>query len=89
MAGIGEAAMVAGIKPKKPAAKVLHHLEIHPMMGGGHEVQHHYQDYRHETKHVKFKAGDGEKMLAHVAHHTGIEEQSESEPETQFEETDI
>ena len=70
----------------RKAPKVLHHLEVHPKMGGGVRVEHHYNSYEHKAEPYNFAEDEGGKFHAHMAKHTGlqheeIEEQGGSEPE--------
>jgi hypothetical protein len=71
----------------KRAPKVLHHLEIHPQMGGGVRVEHHHADYQHKMEPHEFEEHEGTKFHEHLTKHTGlaheeIEEQGGSEPES-------
>lgn len=72
MAGI----QVAESTKPKARAKVLDHLEIHPQLGGGHIVKHHYTSYEHDPKEVKFnkdgKSQGGEHVVDHLVKHAGL-----------------
>lgn len=72
MAGI----QTAEAKKPKQQPKVLDHLSVHPKMGGGHIVKHHYTSYQHEPMEVHFndngKAKGGEHISAHLAKHAGL-----------------
>lgn len=81
-----EGIAVAESGKHKRAPKVLHHLEIHPQMGGGVRVEHHYSSYEHKMEPHEFEEHEGGKFHAHLTKHTGLsheklEEQGESEPE--------
>src|SRR5690348_13359890 len=73
---------------KQRSPKRLVRIEIEPAKGGGSVVTHRYErkggdgypSYEPEEKHV-FGAGEGAKMLAHVARHAGIRQDGESEDE--------
>lgn len=77
-------------KPKK-GRKVLDYLEIHPRMGGGNIVRHHYTNYEHEPLEVHFNEegkregkGGGEHIVAHLMKHAALpayEKGEEPEPE--------
>ena len=56
----------------KKGRKALEHLEVHPVLGGGHMIKHVYSGYGHEPKEYKFKPSEGAKALAHVARHAGL-----------------
>lgn len=78
---------VAESSKAKKTPKVLHHLEIHPKMGGGHIVTHHYTSYQHQPKEHHFEADDGDSAMHHIAKHAGLphpmideQEESHSEP---------
>jgi hypothetical protein len=62
--------------PRKSRPKVLAHIEIHPVMGGGHIVKHVYTSYEHEPKEVKFndegKSQGGEHIMSHLVKHAGL-----------------
>jgi len=67
-------------------SKRVHHLEIHPHMGGGVVVQHHYhQDGMTMTpaKHHHFAAHEAEDFHAHIAQHTGMGHPMETEAEAE------
>ena len=71
---------------RSKAPKVLSHMEIHPQMGGGVRVEHHYSSYEHKPSMHEFAEDEGAKFHAHMTKHTGlahekVEEQGESEPE--------
>ena len=73
---------------RKEAPKQLHHLEIHPRLGGGHVIQHHYTSYQHEPEHHSFD--DGAAAMKHIAKHAGLphpqlDEQEDSEPQPLYE----
>jgi hypothetical protein len=72
----------------KKAAKVLKHIEIHPQLGGGVNIQHHYTSYQHEPRSYKFGADEGARAMAHIARHAGlvIGEQDGSQPDEKQEE---
>jgi hypothetical protein len=77
---------VAESSKAKRAPKVLHHLEVHPQMGGGVRVEHHYSSYEHKMEPHEFGEGEGGKFHEHLSNHTGlshedVEEQGSSEPE--------
>ena len=85
-----EGISVAESSRAKKTPKVLHHIEIHPKMGGGHIISHHYSGYQHQPTEHHFDEGDGEKAMAHIAKHAGlphpkVEEQGGSEPEPESE----
>jgi hypothetical protein len=58
-------------KVKKPK-KVLEHIRIHPSMGGGVRVEHHFTSYEHPMELHEFGKGDGEKFRDHIEDHTGM-----------------
>lgn len=79
---------VAESNRAKKAPKRLHHIEIHPQLGGGHIVAHHHTSYEHPPEEHFFKNGDGHRAIAHIAKHAGLpheeigeEEGSKPEPE--------
>lgn len=81
-----EGISVAESSKAKKAPKVLHHLELHPEMGGGVRVEHHHAGYEHKMESKSFGEDEGPEFHKHIAKHTGmaheeIEEQSKSEPE--------
>ncbi len=66
----------------KPA---IHHIEIHPLMGGGHHIQRHFHPnglggYL-EPEGTKFSAHQGPEALQHIAKHAGIAARIEGEGE--------
>lgn len=76
-----------GVKAPKSTPKVLKRMEIEPKLGGGHIITHHYSSYQHEPKAHSFGKDDGERAMAHIAKHAGlqIEEQGDSEPQPHWE----
>lgn len=60
-----------GRAPKK-GPKVLSHIEIHPRMGGGHQIKHVYEGYQHEPRTYEFEEDEGDRAAAHIVRHTGI-----------------
>ena len=66
MAGIS----VAESGTHKKAPKVLDHMEIHPRLGGGHVISHHYTNYQHDAESHEFT--DGHEALKHIAKHAGL-----------------
>lgn len=76
-----EGIAVAQSAKAKKTPKVLERMEIKPKLGGGHIITHHYSGYQHEPKAHSFGKDDGEKAMAHIAKHAGLEEQGGSEPE--------
>lgn len=79
MAEIKEARGVRGPRKK------LKHMLVMKGKGGGHIVEHHYEQaageyHEHESK--PFGEGQGEEMLAHVGKHMGVKsEQGEQQEE--------
>lgn len=69
--------------PKSQGRK-LDHLRIHKGEGGGHIVEHHYQDdgmvFHKPAQHV-FGEDEGPEMLQHVAKHMGVSGPSKESPE--------
>jgi hypothetical protein len=77
--------------PKSQGRK-LDHLRIHKGEGGGHVVEHHFQEdglmYHKPASHV-FGADEGPEMLQHVAKHMGVtnpEQEEEGKNEAEGEE---
>jgi hypothetical protein len=68
-------------KPKMPP-KVLEHIRIHPKMGGGVSVAHHYTAYEHQPKMHNFGADEAMAFHEHVATHTGMPMDSNGETNT-------
>lgn len=82
-----EGISVAQSARAKKSPKVLDHLEIHPRMGGGHNIEHHYQGYQHDKETKEFEEHEGDKAMKHIAKHAGLphpeigeEEGDEPEP---------
>jgi hypothetical protein len=83
---MSEGIAIAESTKAKKSPKVLDHLEIHPRLGGGHIIEHHYTGYQHEKESHKFSEDQGERAMKHIAKHAGLphpelEEQGGSEPE--------
>lgn len=76
---------VAESSRAKKTPKVLHHIEVHPQLGGGVRVEHHHTSYEHPVETHEFAKHEGDKFHDHMSEHTGmhenLEEQGESEPE--------
>jgi hypothetical protein len=67
-------------QPKKPP-KVIDHIRIHPQMGGGVTVAHHYTSMQHEPKVHNFGMTDGSGFQKHIASVTGMPMDSSGETE--------
>lgn len=85
-----EGISVSESKRARKAPKVLHHLEIHPTMGGGVRVEHHHTSYEHQMEPHNFAEDEGPEFHAHMTKHTGlthemIGEEDESRPEPWYE----
>ena len=65
--------------PKMKAPKVVEHMRIHPAMGGGVTVAHHFTSMEHEPEVHKFGADQGMAFHEHMATHTGMPMDSEGE----------
>lgn len=74
-----------GKKPTKPA-KVVDHIRIHPQMGGGVTVAHHYTSIEHEPAVHNFGMTDGSGFHKHIASVTGMPMDAEGETATPEEE---
>ncbi len=65
------------MKQHKP---VVHHIEIHPKLGGGVRVEiHHSEPHLHAPKAKEFAPEEGEKFHAHLAKNTGLSWEPEEE----------
>ena len=64
--------MIRSAEVMKSKPKTLDHIRVHPMMGGGVTVEHHFKEMAHEPKVHKFKATQGEAFHDHMAQHTGM-----------------
>lgn len=61
------------MRNKAVPAKAMHHLEIHPNMGGGVRVEHHHTESKaHPMEAHEFKAHEGAQMADHVMQHSGM-----------------
>ena len=63
---------VATSSHAKRAPKVLDHMEIHPRLGGGHIITHHYANYQHDIESHEFAKDEGGEAMAHIAKHAGL-----------------
>ena len=72
--------MMGGAKPKK-SPKVIDHIRIHPKMGGGAIVAHHYTSMEHEPKQHEFGMTDGSGFHEHLATVTGMPMSNSGETE--------
>lgn len=63
-------------RTSRGAKKKIDHLRIHRADNGGHLIEHHFESssgpYQEPEQHV-FAKDEGEKLMAHVAHHMGVE----------------
>lgn len=74
---------VASPKEREPK-KEFHHLEITEADNGGHIVSHHTNYHEEIAQHV-FSPEEGDKMLAHVAKHMGVQADASAKPEAEDE----
>lgn len=51
---------------QKAGPPKLAHIRIEPADGGGHVVEHHFENYVHEPKRYVFGAGEGQELLDHI-----------------------
>ena len=59
--------------PKAVPAKVMAHMELHPQMGGGVRVEHHFTEpSAHPMEVHQFAAKEGEKFADHIMQHSGM-----------------
>lgn len=77
-----------GAKMKKPP-KVIDHIRIHPKMGGGVMVAHHYTSMEHEPKQHEFGMTDGSGFQKHIAAVTGMPMDSAGETESEAPEGEV
>ncbi len=82
---------VVSAMPGKPktSPKVIDHIRIHPRMGGGAIVAHHYTSMEHEPKVHSFGMTDGSGFHEHLATVTGMPMGSEGEPESEAPEGEV
>lgn len=66
-------------KPKMP--KVIEHMRVHPKMGGGVTVAHHYTSMEHEPKSHNFGPEQGPAFHEHMAKFAGMPMAAEAENE--------
>lgn len=59
-------------KPKVKGPKILAHMSIEPVMGGGVNVIHHHSS-EHPSERHKFGPGDGAAFTRHMLKHTGLQ----------------
>lgn len=65
--------MVRSTEHMRNKKAVLHHLEVHPHMGGGVRVEHHHTEPGiHPPKVHHFGPDDGTKFHDHMEEHTGM-----------------
>lgn len=57
--------------PKMPA-KVMSHMTVHPQMGGGVRVEHHFTSHHHEPAVKTFGKEQGEAFADHMMAKTGM-----------------
>lgn len=57
---------------QKESPKVMDHMRIHPQMGGGVRIEHHFTDFQHAPKVHEFDAEAGDKMAEHIFKYTGM-----------------
>lgn len=70
---------------RKAAPKVLDHIRVHPSMGGGVRVEHHYTSFEHAPKTHNFEPQDAEKFHAHMSEHTGLSYSTGAQDENEIE----
>ena len=65
-------AMERGARDKTPA-KVLHHIEIHPNLGGGVRIEHHHTNsLEHPVEVHEFEPKEGPLAHSHLEKHAGM-----------------
>ena len=61
--------------------KVLEHMRVHPQLGGGVRVEHHYTHFEHPPTVHEFGPQEGSKFHSHMTQHTGMAMQEEKQAE--------
>lgn len=57
---------------ERKGRKIISHIEIHPVLGGGHMVKHVFSSFDHPPREYHFAPNESVRAINHVARYSGL-----------------